>query len=83
MAHIKPEWYFLPSYQLLKYFEGTYGAILGIIACSVPFGLLFIWPFIDGWFRRRNPASEASVWIGILAVFAIIALTVWEAVVAH
>ena len=28
-------------------------------------------------------ASEASVWIGIIAVLAIIGLTVWEAAVEH
>ena len=26
-THIKPEWYFLPSYQLLKYFHGPFGAV--------------------------------------------------------
>ena len=44
---------------------------------------MFIWPFIDAAVRRRKPASEFSVWLGIVAVLAIIGLTVWEAVVAH
>ncbi len=52
--HIKPEWYFLPSYQLLKYFEGPYGAIVGIFACSIPFVLLLLWPLLDRG-KERNP----------------------------
>ncbi len=41
------------------------------------------WPFIDGYLRRKRPGSEASVFVGIVAVLAILGLTVWEAVVAH
>ena len=34
--------------------------------------------------RRRRPESEASVWLGVLAVLALIVMTVWEAIVlAH
>jgi quinol-cytochrome oxidoreductase complex cytochrome b subunit len=42
-AHIKPEWYFLFLFQVLKYVPKTVGATL-------PFILLFvlaIWPFLD------------------------------------
>ena len=45
--------------------------------------LMYAWPFIDARIRKARPGSEASVWIGIVAVLAIIALTVWEASVAH
>lgn len=68
--HIKPEWYFLPSYQLLKYFEGPYGAIIGIFACSVPFVLLFCWPFLDrGKARhpRQRPIAVGFGTVGLLA----------------
>ena len=41
------------------------------------------WPFIDAWLRRKFKNTEASVWIGIVAVLVIIGLTVWEASVAH
>jgi hypothetical protein len=44
---------------------------------------MMAWPFIDGAVRRRRPNSEFSVWVGVLAVLAIIGLTVWEAAVAH
>lgn len=66
--HIKPEWYFLPSYQLLKYFEGPYGAILGIMACSLPFVLLFLWPFMDRG-KERNPRKRPiAVTFGLIGV---------------
>ena len=44
---------------------------------------MFCWPLIDAWIRRRWKESEASVWIGLVAAYAIIGLTVWEGVVAH
>lgn len=73
-AHIKPEWYFLPSYQLLKYFEGTYGALLGIIACSVPFGLLLIWPFIDRGKQRHPKKRPLAVGFGLVGLLGAIFL---------
>lgn len=68
--HIKPEWYFLPSYQLLKYFEGPYGAIVGIFACSVPFVLLFLWPFLDRGKHRHPRKRPVAVGIGLFGLLA-------------
>jgi quinol-cytochrome oxidoreductase complex cytochrome b subunit len=68
--HIKPEWYFLPSYQLLKYFDGPYGAILGIIACSVPFLLLFLWPFLDRSKYRHPLKRRVATGFGLLGLVA-------------
>jgi len=67
--HIKPEWYFLPSYQLLKYFEGPYGAIIGIFACSVPFVLLLLWPFLDRGKQRHPRKRRIAVTFGVLGLF--------------
>lgn len=69
-AHIKPEWYFLPSYQLLKYFEGTYGAIIGIVVCSVPFALLFFWPMLDRGKERDPRKRPLAVGLGLLGLVA-------------
>ncbi len=66
--HIKPEWYFLPSYQLLKYFEGPYGAVVGIFACSVPFVLLLIWPFLDRGKQRHPRKRPVAVSVGALGL---------------
>jgi quinol-cytochrome oxidoreductase complex cytochrome b subunit len=74
--HIKPEWYFLPSYQLLKYFEGRYGAILGIAACSVPFILLLFWPFLDRGRQRHPRQRPIAVGIGLFGLVAALFLGV-------
>lgn len=66
--HIKPEWYFLPSYQLLKYFEGEYGAVLGIFACSVPFVLLIFWPFLDRGRERHPRKRPLAVGLGLIGL---------------
>ncbi len=76
---IKPEWFFYVAFRWLKLFSGTVAVLsMGFITF-----VMFGWPFIDAWIRKRRPASEASVWVGVLAVVAIIGLTVWEAVVPH
>ncbi len=72
--HIKPEWYFLPSYQLLKYFEGPYGAVIGIFACSIPFGLLMLWPFLDRGKERHPKKRPIAVSIGLVGLFSALGL---------
>ena len=76
---IKPEWFFYVVFRWLKLFSGTFA----ILSTGLIVFLMFIWPFIDGWIRRHTKAKEASVWIGIIGVLAIIGLTVWEAAVSH
>ena len=66
-AGIKPEWYFLPTYQLLKYFTFPGGKFCGILVSGVPFLLLFFWPFIE-----RSPAAHPrrrkwAIWLGVAA----------------
>jgi quinol-cytochrome oxidoreductase complex cytochrome b subunit len=76
---IKPEWFFYVAFRWLKIFSGTFAILsTGFIVFT-----MYGWPFIDRWFRRRTRFPEASVWIGIVAVAAIIGLTLWEALVAH
>lgn len=50
---VKPEWYFLPIYQLLKYFP----KVLGLFVSVVPFVLLLLWPFLDR-SRQRHPRGR-------------------------
>jgi quinol-cytochrome oxidoreductase complex cytochrome b subunit len=63
---VKPEWYFLPTYQLLKYLP----KVLGIGVSVVPIVVLLLWPFLD-----RTPARDPrkrpwsmSIGIGALAL---------------
>jgi quinol-cytochrome oxidoreductase complex cytochrome b subunit len=72
-AQVKPEWYFLGLYQLLKYISKTAGAVLPVFAVIV----ITLWPFID---RKPDKSSKAYRWRAIfVAVFMIIliALTIW------
>ena len=76
---IKPEWFFYVAFRWLKLFSGT----AAILSMGFVLFLMFTWPFIDALIRKRTRFKEASVWVGILGVLAIIALTVWEAIAKH
>lgn len=78
-AHIKPEWYFFWAFRWLKV-AGLSAAILSMGAAGF---LAVVWPFIDGWIRRRRPGSEISMLVGAGAVLLLLVLTVWEAVASH
>ena len=72
-AHVKPEWYFLGLYQLLKYISKTAGAVLPLIGVLV----ITFWPFID----RKPDTSRISYRrraIGVTIFMVIlIAMTIW------
>ena len=76
---IKPEWYFYVVFRWLKLFPAS----VALLTTGLVVFTMFAWPWIDGAIRKRRPGSEASVYIGILGVIAIIGLTIWEAVVKH
>lgn len=69
---IKPEWYFLPAYQVLKYVP----KLAGVLVVQLPILCLLLWPFLD-----RTPARAArerpwSATIGVVALLATIVLGV-------
>ena len=72
-AHVKPEWYFLGLYQLLKFIPKTAGAMLPVLGVI----LVMIWPFLD---RRKDSSTRTrliravAVTIGIIVLAA---LTIW------
>jgi quinol-cytochrome oxidoreductase complex cytochrome b subunit len=61
---IKPEWYFLSTYQLLKYFPKT----LGLFVSLIPPALLLLWPFLDRNPERHPKKRPLAVGIGIAAL---------------
>lgn len=65
---IKPEWYFLPTYQLLKYFSGPLGKFLGILVSGVPFLMLLIWPYLDRGPQRHPRKRPWAVGLGVSAI---------------
>jgi cytochrome b6-f complex subunit 4 len=79
--HVKPEWYFLSLYQILKKIPpmviGIQGKVIGVVIPIVLVGLIFIWPFLD----NKPDKSKKIYWIRlafvIVAVVTIIALTIW------
>lgn len=76
---IKPEWYFYVSFRWLKMFSLTFA----VISTGFIVGAMFVWPWIDNALRRITGLDEISVYVGIVATFLLIGLTLWEALVAH
>ena len=72
-AHIKPEWYFLSLYQLLKFIPKTAGVLIPISAVVV----LAIWPFLDRKPDRSLKTRNIRLILVILICILIAALTVW------
>ena len=72
-AHVKPEWYFLALYQLLKYISKTAGVVLPLLAVA----LLTLWPFLDrrANMSRRGMLRRGTVVAGVLIL--IVVLTIW------
>ncbi|MEZ6127413.1 MAG: cytochrome bc complex cytochrome b subunit [Planctomycetaceae bacterium] len=76
---IKPEWFFYVSFRWLKLFSLTFAVLsTGFIVAA-----MFLWPWIDRVLRKLTGNEDISVYIGIVATFLLIGLTVWEAAVAH
>jgi quinol-cytochrome oxidoreductase complex cytochrome b subunit len=61
---IKPEWYFLSTYQLLKYFP----KMLGLFVSLIPPLLLLVWPFLDRSPERHPKKRPVAVSIGVAAL---------------
>lgn len=53
----RPAWYFLPLFELLKYFPGKLSLIPTVVLPALIFGLIFILPFIDR-SEQRHPAKR-------------------------
>ena len=71
-AHIKPEWYFLAVYELLKFVP----RIVGILAPIVAFGVLAQLPFLDRDPAVRPRKRPVALAIGFVAITAMVVLTV-------
>lgn len=61
---IKPEWYFLPTYQFLKYLP----KYVGLLLAALPPALLVLWPFLDRSPWRRASRRRVSVSLGLAAL---------------
>ncbi len=72
--HIKPEWYFLASYQLLKLIPL---ALIGILIQIVFFVFLFLVPFIEKSPHRSIKKRQLPLFIALLVLVMFIILTLW------
>lgn len=79
--HVKPEWYFLFLYQILKItpptvlgIEGTGFSVTVFVLALV---VVALWPFFD----RKEDKSRKATWIrlavAVIGLILVIALTVW------
>ena len=71
--HVKPEWYFLAVYQLLKLVPRT----IGVLAPAAAIGVLLVLPLLD-----RNPSiapRRRLLALGLMAValVGLVVLTIW------
>ena len=65
---IKPEWYFLPMYQVIKYFP----KLIGIFVTGLAPLLLLVWPFLDKSREKRLWQRPVSMTIGIVTIFSLL-----------
>jgi cytochrome b6-f complex subunit 4 len=73
---IKPEWYFLGLFQLIKVIP----ELAGIVLVGIVLLLMVILPFVDR-SRERNPLRKpVTTTVAIVLVVALVVLTIWGAV---
>lgn len=81
--HIKPEWYFLAAYQILKIAEelsfiGAWAPkLIGIMAQGLLIAMLFLIPYMDKNPERSPKKRGLAIAIGLSAIAATAALTIW------
>ncbi len=73
--HVKPEWYFLAAYQMLKLVPRT----VGIVGAMVFVAGLFIFPFIlDRDPEKRRALKRPIFFFGAIAFMIVfVAFTIW------
>ncbi len=71
----KPEWYFMSLYELLKFFPGKFEVIATAIIPAGGILVLFLVPFLDKSPEKRPTKRPLAMILMLLAVAAIIGLT--------
>ena len=72
-AHVKPEWYFLALYQLLKFIPKSTGAVGPVIALI----LLTLLPFIDSKPDKSKKSQRIRFFTVLFLLVISIGLTIW------
>ncbi len=78
--HVKPEWYFLALYQLLKYVPSTVlgieGPTFAVTMMVLAVIVVTIWPFLDSK-EDSKKAMRIRAIVTAVGVILAIALTIW------
>ena len=72
---IKPEWYFLGLFQLIKVIP----EVAGLVVVGVVVLLLFVLPFVDRGPERNPRYKPVTTTIALVIIVALVVLTVWGA----
>ncbi|HEX9859800.1 MAG TPA: hypothetical protein VGB23_01255 [Nitrospirota bacterium] len=71
-----PEWYFLPLYQLLKYFPGRWAFIGVVVIPSCALIAMFALPFVEKTPSRRLSDRKVSALAALFLLLSSIVLTI-------
>ncbi len=78
--HVKPEWYFLALYQLLKFVPpsilGINGPTFAVVSILVALLLVTFLPFIDKKADSKKAMRIRAIGVAIFVIL-VIALTIW------
>ncbi len=77
----RPPWYFLPLFQLLKYFPGQLSLIPTVLLPGALFAALFLLPFADRRAERhpfRRPIATGILALSLAGTVGLIALSKYE-----
>ena len=78
-THIKPEWYFFPTYRFLKLVPLNVGILTSGLFVV---GMIF-WPFIEPMLSKNKATRTKIAWVvGALVIILTVGLSVWETIVA-
>jgi ubiquinol-cytochrome c reductase cytochrome b subunit len=75
----RPEWYFLPMFQWLKYWEGSHTVIGIVMIPAILIALLFLLPFMDRGLERRPWRRP----IPVGGVFMVLGGLLWLGMTSH
>jgi ubiquinol-cytochrome c reductase cytochrome b subunit len=77
----RPEWYYRPMFEELKYFPGSLEAIGILVVPGVVLALLFLLPFLDRSPERRpwrRPVAVGAYFAVLLGLVGLGALSYWQ-----
>ena len=72
----RPEWYFLPLYQLTKYFFGGWTFVGAVLLPGLAFSAVLLTPFLDKSPETRLRQRKIPAILGCILLAIVIALTI-------